>query len=253
MISCLTVTQPRRLALLRRAVADFARQVYPERELVIVHDGDSEFARELERLAEAHPNAIVRAIAAPAGHTLGELRNLAIDEARGDFVCQWDDDDRYHPLRLELQWNALAQEKAACCALSDQLHWFVDRGELCWDDWDSEPYPMNFVQGTLLARKRDLPRYRALARGEDTNFAMELLGAGQRVARLRDCGWSYVYVYHGQNAWNNVHHAAISRLKHLRPARLLAREATLRARLAEYDPPLGPLKLPCGDRLLQFE
>ena len=253
MISCLTITQPPRLDLLRRAVADFARQVYPERELLIVHDADANFGRELEALAGAYTNAIVRVVAAPPGRTLGELRNVGIDAAGGDFVCQWDDDDRYHPLRLELQWNALVRENAACCVLSDQLHWFTDRGELYWDDWDSEPYPMNFVQGTVLARKRDLPRYRALARGEDTPFMMELLAADQRVARLRDCGWSYVYVCHGRNVWNNAHHTAISRLKHLRPARLLAREAALRVRLAEYNPPLGPLRMPCGDRLLLFD
>lgn len=253
MISCLTVTQPPRLDLLRRAVADFARQVYANRELLIVHDADAKFGRELEALAREHPNAIVRAVAAPPGGTLGELRNLAIDEAQGDFVCQWDDDDRYHPLRLELQWNALMHENAACCVLSDQLHWFVDRGELYWDDWDSEPYPLNFVQGTLLARKRGLPRYRALARGEDTPFALELVAGGQRIARLRDSGWSYVYVCHGRNVWNHAHHAAISRVKHLRPARLLAREAAVRGRLAEYDPPLGPLRMPCGDRLLLFD
>ena len=253
MISCLTVTQPPRLDLLRRAVADFARQVYSERELLIVHDGDPRFGDEVDVLASAHPNAVIRVLAAPRGLTLGELRNAAIDGARGGFICQWDDDDRYHPLRLELQWNALMRENADCCVLSDQLHWFADCGELYWDDWDSEAYPMNFVQGTLLARKRDLPRYRALARGEDTPFMLELLAADQRIVRLRDCGWSYVYVCHGRNAWNDAHHAAISRLKHLRPARLLAREAALRTRLAEYDPPLGPLRMPCGDRLLRFD
>jgi glycosyltransferase involved in cell wall biosynthesis len=250
MISCLTVTRPQRLALLRLAIADFARQVYRERELVVVHDGGAGFERALDALAREHPDAAVRILAVDPGRTLGELRNAALDHARGEFVCQWDDDDRYHPQRLALQRDALVREDAACCFLSDQLHWFPQRGTLYWDDWDVEPYPMNVVQGTLLARRDALPRYDALARGEDTPFVVRILGAGHRVARLRDAGWSYVYVYHGTNAWDEAHHAAISRLKHLRPARLLARETELRARLAEYVPPLPRARMSCGDGVL---
>jgi len=250
MISCLTITRAARLHLLHRAVADFARQVHRDCELLIVHDAGPAFGLELDAMARAHPHSTIRTCAAATGSTLGDLRNLAVSEACGDFVCQWDDDDRYHPLRLQLQWEALVRDNADCCFLSDQLHFFPARRELYWDDWDAEPYPMNLVQGTMLVRKEGLPRYRSLARGEDTSLALELMRSGRRIARLRDHGWAYVYTYHGGNVWDEGHHLAISRLKHLRPARLWAREAKLRARLAEYDPPIGPVQMPCGNESL---
>src|ERR1700690_3838974 len=101
MISCLTVTREARFTSLKLAIADYTHQTWPERELVIVHDGSDAFDAELRTLAAAHPAAAIAIHREPARRTLGELRNVAIDAARGDIVCQWDDDDRYHPRRLE--------------------------------------------------------------------------------------------------------------------------------------------------------
>src|SRR5215831_12403194 len=96
MISCLTVTQEGRLGSLALAVADFARQTERDRELVIVHDGGDGFHEGVAALARAHAGTSIRALRAPAVPklTLGTLRNLAVEASRGDYVCQWDDDDR---------------------------------------------------------------------------------------------------------------------------------------------------------------
>jgi len=244
MISCLTVTRPSRLPLLELALGDFAVQTYDDAELVIVHDGDTQFDARVRALAQRHPARRIRVHAAEPGASLGTLRNLSVELAEVELVCQWDDDDRYHPLRLELQLAALREQRAEFCFLADQLHWFARAGELYWDDWDLEPYPFNFVQGTLLGRKATMPRYPELARGEDTGLVLEIVRNGSGIARLRDRGWAYVYVYHGANVFPAEHHAAISRLKRYSGARLLARERELRARLAEYAPPLGQVRMP---------
>src|ERR1700722_20997412 len=102
MISCIMVTQPSRLALAKLAIDDFLRQTHDERELVITHDGDDACDAALRAIA-AH--ASIRLVREHSGATLGTLRNVAVDACRGDFVCQWDDDDRYHPQRLALQWR----------------------------------------------------------------------------------------------------------------------------------------------------
>lgn len=241
MISCIMVTQSSRLPFAERAVADFLRQTHAERELIVLHDGDDACDSALRKLAD---DTAVRVMREPPGAALGTLRNRAVEAARGDFVCQWDDDDRYHPRRLELQWNALRGAQADFCFLADQLHWFPARSELFWDDWDVEAYPFNFVQGTLLGRRDCMPRYPDAARGEDTGVALEILRRGNPIMRLRDVGWCYVYVYHGGNAWDAEHHAAIAQAKRFGQARLLQRERDLRARLAEYAPTLGALRMP---------
>ena len=252
MITCLTVTRPGRTEFLSRAVSDFARQTFSDRELLIVHDGDSVFDAEVMRLAASHPDATIRVVDAPGGLSLGAMRNLSVAEAAGDHVCQWDDDDRNHPLRLELQWQALTAERADFCFLSDQLHLFADESRLYWDNWDNDAYPMNFVQGTLLGNKRLMPRYPDARRGEDTDVMLQMLRAGCTVARVRDAGWAYVYVFHGANAWERRHHEAIVQAKGFGAARLLAREAILRRRLPEYSPSLGSLAIPCGNTFIRI-
>lgn len=244
MISCLMITQASRLALARLAIGDFAAQTHAERELVIVHDGDATFHAELSALAAATHATPVRVLRQPPGASLGSLRNAAIDAAHGEFVCQWDDDDRYHPQRLALQWQAMLRESTDFCFLCDQLHWFPARGELYWDDWNRENWPLNLVPGTLLGRRERMPRYAELARGEDTDALLHILRRGDRVARVRDAGWCYVYIYHGANTWDAGHHVAISRAKRYGQARLLQREQALRRHLAEYSPTLGSLRMP---------
>jgi glycosyltransferase involved in cell wall biosynthesis len=163
MISCLTVTRETRFRSLELAVGDFARQTWAERELVIVHDGDAAFDVKLKRLAAAHDAAIAVHREAP-GQTLGDLRNASIDAARGETVCQWDDDDRYHPRRLELQFAAMRVENSEFCFLTDQLHLFAAERTMYWDDWNLEVHPLNLVQGTLLGSKAAVGRSAARAR-----------------------------------------------------------------------------------------
>lgn len=252
MISCLTVTREARFASLERAVADFARQTWAERELVIVHDGDAAFDAKLRTLAASCSGASITVHRESARQTLGELRNASVDAARGEIVCQWDDDDRYHPRRLELQFAAMRVENSEFCFLTDQLHLFAADRTMYWDDWNLEVHPLNLVQGTLLGSKAALGRYPSLSRGEDTPLILDLLRRGRRITRLREHGYLYVYVFDGKNAWGYDHHATISAWKRFRCARLLALEPMLRARLAEYEPPLGQFVMPHESGKLVF-
>src|ERR1700676_5357033 len=140
MISCFTVTQEGRLAGLARAIADFCGQSARERELVIVHDGGRGLHQGVLRLASERDDAAINVVQVGAGQTLGALRNAAVAAARGNYVCQWDDDDRYHPRRLDAQLEALRAAKSDCSFLSDQLHLFAAAREMYWDEWHEEPY-----------------------------------------------------------------------------------------------------------------
>lgn len=243
MISALMVTQPGRETLSRISMMDFARQDHPHRELVVVHDGRADHHRRLTAMASRFSRDLIRVVHTGPGQTLGALRNLAVQSALGEYVCQWDDDDRHHPQRLAIQWNALQEHQGEACFLCDQLHLFVKTAELYWDDWTAEAYPFNLVQGTIMARRECLPAYRDIGRGEDTQLLIDLLEKEARICRVKGAGWCYVYVHHDSNVWSEGHHRAISRAKALGPAALLQRYAMLKKRLSEYEPPLGPVRL----------
>jgi glycosyltransferase involved in cell wall biosynthesis len=150
----------------------------------------------IARAAAAHPNAIIIIIAAELGQSLGARRNLAVHHAIGDWICQWDDDDRYHPHRLTLLWQAAQIAHAAVNYLVDQLHGFTAEQTLYWDDWQREPCPSNLIQGTLLARRDIMPLYPDQPRVEGIAHTSALLRAdaatGFGISRLRDAGWCYL-------------------------------------------------------------
>jgi glycosyltransferase involved in cell wall biosynthesis len=251
-ISCLTVTRAARLPLLARAVSDYAHQTHGPRQLVIVHDEGPALTSVIGELV-AHsgaPNVTIRA--EPAGQTLGALRNASVDAADGELVCQWDDDDRYHPERLAVQAAALQAASADFAFLTDQLHLFTRARRMTWDTWRHEPHPLDFIQGTLLGRRTALPRYPGLARGEDTSLCRQIAAAGARIARIDDAGWCYVYVCHGDNVWSDAHHWAIAQAKALGPARLLARTGILAQRLPEYAPAVGNAVVDAGGHFISI-
>jgi glycosyltransferase involved in cell wall biosynthesis len=243
LLSGLMVTRPASLPTLPLAIGDFARQTLRDRELVIVHDGDARFDAELRALCAAHEVDTLIERVAPA-QPLGALRNRSVELARGAIVAQWDDDDRHHPQRLALQLDAMRRQEAVAAFSTEQLHWFPARALMFWEDWQSDAWPLDAVQGTLIGVRAQLPRYPDAARGEDSALMIELARSGAPVARIKGIGWSYVYTFHGRNAWDAAHHAAAAASKALSPARLLAREFELRARLADYQPPLPPVRLP---------
>ena len=82
---------------------------------------------------------------------------------------------------------------------------------------------------------------------------LKILRQGSAIARVRDAGWSSVYVYHGANTFDGAHHAAIARAKALGHAALAQRETLLRQRLTEYAPPLGALRMPHTGGALEFD
>lgn len=86
MISCLCITRGDRPGLLSEAVSDFVRQTFADRELVILHDGDEAAHAAVAAIVAAHAGASIRIERTPPGPRLGELRNIAIGRARGEWI-----------------------------------------------------------------------------------------------------------------------------------------------------------------------
>lgn len=244
MISCLMITGSSREAFVARSLASFSSQSVTDKELVIVHDGDAGFCGALESLRTEFNHLEIHLVRARPGLTLGELRNLSVESANGEYVCQWDDDDICHPDRLRLQYSHMQDRNCEFSFLGDQLHLYEKIGHLFWEDWRCDPPPGNWIHGTVMGRRDRFPAYPSQQRGEDTGVAMQVFFRDERVSTLSDLGYLYVYTYNGSNSWDLGHHLAISQRKRKNETELMPRLAELRTRLSEYAWQFSDLVLP---------
>lgn len=194
LVSCLCVTR-HRVPLLRRAVACFQAQTYARRELVLLYESDDAATRDF---AACLHDPAVRAVEVPAvpKQPLGTLRNLALDAARGECIAQWDDDDWHSPARLQAQVQALLAHRRPGCVL---YRW------LLYDAVGRRAYVSGQRpwEGSLLARRDEVPRYPALKRLEDTPVVESMFM--QNMLVCLDQPELYVYTFHGANTWDEAH------------------------------------------------
>lgn len=242
-ISCLTVTAGR-LALLKEAIRCFCDQTYPRKELVIVTNGDERYRQAIERHIRALGHPAIRCVARPEPDlTLGALRNIALDAAEGEIICQWDDDDLYHPDRLASQYAHMRQHAARACLMTDYLQFFYAERELFWVNWTNRTQEErhHLLPGTLLMYKDQRFRYPergpSARRGEDDALIDQIYGE-VGVAPLSGAGYLYVYTYHGGNTFPRDHHlrlaiASASDLEFIRQ-----RQSALTAALDYYRLPM---------------
>ena len=96
--------------MLKNAIGYFKAQTYKSRELIIVSLGDDPL---YERFIYSQTDCIIKyfPIRDRGNLTLGELRNIAIEKAKGEYICIWDDDDWYHNRRIELQMQETLRSK----------------------------------------------------------------------------------------------------------------------------------------------
>lgn len=110
LVSCIMPTADRRL-FVGQAIEYFLRQNYLSRELIIVDDG----ADRVEDLVPPDPR--IRYIGLQEKLTIGAKRNRACENAHGEIVVHWDDDDWMAPWRLAYQVASLREEEADVCGL----------------------------------------------------------------------------------------------------------------------------------------
>ncbi len=199
LVSCIMPTCNRR-AYVPRAIAYFLRQDYPDKELIILDDGDDSVAD----LVPDEPQ--VRYVRLPGRLPLGTKRNECIRQARGELIMHWDDDDWHASHRVRCQVEALLKSDAEVCGLRRILFHEPGTGRT----WLYE-YPAGgrrwLIGGTLLYRVdfwRRAP-FPAMQQGEDTSFLWSR--RLDRVAEPNDLT-IYVALIHPNNTCPKQPHGA---------------------------------------------
>ena len=196
-VSCLMVTANRE-RFFKRSLLSYSRQTYPHKELIIIDDGDQDLGPLLKDLPADEVKYLK--IEKKPGNVLGHLRNLSLDEASGDFITQWDDDDWYHPDRLRIQVETLLQGYDACCLSNALMHIDVE-------PFFHHPYISFFKKGTpgsIMHRRDPGIRYPEMRRSEDDVYLRAW--AKKRYIKL-PASFAYLFIrcFHGTNTWDQEH------------------------------------------------
>jgi glycosyltransferase involved in cell wall biosynthesis len=104
-ISCVIVSYNNG-KLLEEAINSVVRQARPVEELIVADDGSADGSRQLiEAMSHKHPN--IKPILRDRNLGVSANRDLAIREARGDFITCLDGDDYFLPGKIEAEARAV--------------------------------------------------------------------------------------------------------------------------------------------------
>nr|VFJ58496.1 MAG: Glycosyl transferase family 2 [Candidatus Kentron sp. DK] len=240
-ISCLTATLDR-FDFLKRSIRCFCDQTYPNKEMVIVTEGAAAYKEKIrEHVTSLNRTDIRLEFLDGDNYNLGKVRNISIARASGDLICQWDDDDLFHPLRLEIQARDMLEKNCRASFLTDQLQYFWDSGEMFWLDWNSAGNDMlRLIPGTLLMYKDARFSYpesgENAVKGEDSGLLAQIY-RNVPIARLSGFGYLYVYGFHAENTFDYDHHRALSAERSVSPDRFVKDLAEFEKALACYPIP----------------
>jgi ADP-heptose:LPS heptosyltransferase/2-polyprenyl-3-methyl-5-hydroxy-6-metoxy-1,4-benzoquinol methylase len=191
LVSCIMPTFNRG-RFVAQALRYFARQDYPNRELIVIDDGGQAVAD------TASEGAAVRYIKLDARKPLGEKRNIGCAAARGEIIVHWDDDDWQAPWRVSYQVRALLESGADVCGLESLLYFDPHSAE-AWR-YIYPPSARRWVSGNTLCYRRSFWErhpFPHLNIGEDARFVWQAEPA--KVVRLEDSRF-ITAVIHPDNA-----------------------------------------------------
>lgn len=192
LVSCLCVTQGR-ADKLRRAIGCFLAQTYPNRELLVLYPRDDAETHGVLSAFKGEATIRQHTLGTDSGLTLGEKRNLSIRLCRGEYFCLWDDDDWYHPQRIQTQLLALQKYHKAACLLTHLLLFDVESEQAYLSQ-------TRLWEGSLLCRTSivsDTLQYESASVVEDSAFVNALISAS--LVYPLSAANLYVYERHHNN------------------------------------------------------
>lgn len=181
------------------AIKSVEQQTWPTKQLIIVTD-DPATAELYESWTYLIPFKVCY-IAGP--RSLGELRNEGLQQADGEYVMQFDDDDWSHPGRMVAQMAFAAPDRAV--VLKRQVRYsFVNDAAFVY----KQSRPGQGIHGTVLhPRKPDLI-YEAIGKHEDSHF-LDKHFPGDKLKVLDNSMCPHLYLRFllrsGLNTWSARH------------------------------------------------
>jgi glycosyltransferase involved in cell wall biosynthesis len=174
-----------------QAIWYFLRQDYPEKELIILDDGE-------DGVSDLVPaDERIRYVRLERPLALGAKRNLGCRMSRGDLIAHWDDDDWTASNRLSMQVCELRRSGTDICGARELLHYSIDAGEAWLYRYPTDARPW-LAGGTLLYRRSAWAThpFPEINVGEDNAFIWQ--HPSERINALPDSSF-YVALIHAGN------------------------------------------------------
>jgi glycosyltransferase involved in cell wall biosynthesis len=181
-----------RQRFLRQALRCFLRQTYPNRELIVVDDGD----RPAAALCQGLPG--VRYLRLGTRTPVGTKMNIGIEEARGRIIHKLDDDDFYSAGFLSTSVAHLPVSRRSRTLVTRCCFLVLLRGDTC-----PRHSGHGWNPGGAFCFWRDLwerHHFRAAMQSEDTWFLRDHDPELVRICKTEE----YMVVRHGSNTWNRM-------------------------------------------------
>ena len=178
LVTCIMPTYNRRL-FVPQAIRCFLRQDYPNLELLVVDDGP-------QSVADCIPESDrIRYIRLDHKVTIGAKRNLACEQARGEFIVHWDDDDWYPADRVTRQISAL-QSRDHDISGTSRIYYYDVTTTQAWE-YRYSVSNAAWVGGNTLAYRKSFwthHRFADIQIGEDSRFVWS--NGGRSICDLND-------------------------------------------------------------------
>lgn len=194
LISCIMPTKGRR-RWAQQAIRYWLRQDYPNRELIILDDGNDPIGDLVKDVKDSriHYTHLV------GQHSIGAKLNFGINIAGGDLLAIWADDDWHAPYRLGMQAEALQSSGLEVCGSDRMICWDLRRDVAARYWWEPVRVTSAYLLGGTLLMRRSFwqeRQYEDISLGEDNEFIQ-----GRLVGRAVSIDPTfYVWMLHGSNS-----------------------------------------------------
>lgn len=197
-VSCLCISEFR-VDNLKFSYQLYRSQLYQNKELIVIYSQDDIATTHFIALITKSDTSVVGiSLENSSAISLGSKRNIAIKAASGQYICNWDDDDIYHPDRISASIGSIYTSKKNAVVLSNVILYdknvkqaFLSKRR-CWEQ-------------TIFCSKNFITKnniyYSDLNKGEDVNF----------IAQMADSIFIlcnpilYIYVFHKKNTCDANH------------------------------------------------
>lgn len=222
LVSALMITHGRPGFVLK-AVEWFQLQTWQRKELVIVDDSTPDKRPDLSRVRG------VRYVVPERPMHIGEKHDRAVEEAQGDVLTYWDDDDWFSPRRIVTQLEPIVLGRATITGIprdlivhapgaqfakfkpvktKESLKTWIGNGNDGWagNGWKPVYANFGFHDGCAMFSRHVLrhgSKHPPLKAGQKVEFLNSLVRKGEKVVVIPN-EKLFIYVRHGLNTWNYV-------------------------------------------------